>query len=235
MTILQECRTQYYVIFVALSVLLCVGCEKCRTNENASIATGYTTNEFGYTSLHLAAIGADSNLVESLLTSGTAYVDESNLFSHETALTYAVAKGNDSIVKTLLKFGANPDLCNNQGRSALDIAAYEGSVLSLDLLLKAKANVNDSDKFGLTPLFMVLMNNDENAVKAEKIRMLILAGANPLARCENEDGFPDSRIGFHQRKPVFPRFDESVIDFAKRLDVSSDILDVLRSVRKGSP
>lgn len=73
-------------------------------------------------------------------------------------LHLAVGADNYDIVYTLLKSGANPNLCTNQGQSALHISAIIGNEKVVRLLLAFKAHTNVLDTSGHTPRDLAIIN-----------------------------------------------------------------------------
>jgi len=70
-----------------------------------------------------------------------------------TSLMMAVKKkDNANGVAWLLERGADPDIGNFSGRTALHLAARDGRVKHVELLLTAGAGVNVRDERGDTPL-----------------------------------------------------------------------------------
>ncbi len=76
-----------------------------------------------------------------------------------TALMWAAGHGNDvpapdglAVVEYLLAEGADPDLTDNRGRSALHIAAERGHTIIVERLVKEGAVVDAEDRKGSTPL-----------------------------------------------------------------------------------
>ncbi|KAH7555126.1 hypothetical protein BM1_07787 [Bipolaris maydis] len=64
----------------------------------------------------------------------------------------AAMRGHDTILKLLLDHGADVDLLNSDGRTALHFAVAYGSVPATMVLLEAQTNVNIQDNWGWTPL-----------------------------------------------------------------------------------
>jgi len=89
-------------------------------------------------------------------------------------LELSVYLGDKETVKILLESGINPN-----GKKGLDdispllIAAELKDTDSVNLLIKYRADVNQSDDLGITPLMVATKNND-----IETIKSLVIAGAN---------------------------------------------------------
>ena len=66
---------------------------------------------------------------------------------------FKAVKDNDiNKVKRLLEAGANVNIQNNRGYTALIDASYKGHTEIVKLLLEYKANVNIQNKYGYTAL-----------------------------------------------------------------------------------
>jgi len=69
-----------------------------------------------------------------------------------TVLSWAAEKGHTTIVDSLLKSGADPNIKNNYGNTALILAAEEGQTAIVGSLLKSGADPNIKDNSGSTAL-----------------------------------------------------------------------------------
>jgi ankyrin repeat protein len=65
-------------------------------------------------------------------------------------LLYYASKGNVQIIKHMLDNGTAVDAADYDGRTALHLAASEGHVAAVKLLLSYNANVNPSDRYNDT-------------------------------------------------------------------------------------
>ncbi len=89
------------------------------------------------------------------------------------------------IVRLLLDHGANVNLRDKQGRTALFFAAQLGWTWSVEMLLKKGADVNLKDKGGKTPVMWAMGNRNLGAVellieKGARINEKDSAGRSPL-------------------------------------------------------
>ncbi|KAL7973660.1 hypothetical protein HDV63DRAFT_413759 [Trichoderma sp. SZMC 28014] len=109
-------------------------------------------NEYGMTSLMLAARHGDINAVKLLLTNN-ANINAPVASSGDTPLTLAALRGHENVVKVLLKNNANVDARNFNGKTALICATHLGYHNVIKLLLDNKANIELADRAGHTPLF----------------------------------------------------------------------------------
>ena len=89
--------------------------------------------------------------------------------------------GNPEGVRRLLRLGADVDCRDTQGKTALHRAAKAGFTVTIGILLEHGASVNRKDDKGETPLFDAIRSTIKDADrKAEAIRVLLEAGADPL-------------------------------------------------------
>ena len=102
-----------------------------------------------------------------------------------TPLQLAARRGKSFETKYLIDMGADMNVLDDLGRSAVHIAIQEGSKRSLDtakILIKAGANVNTAfgDNMLWSPLHSAVMDND-----FEMVKLLVEAGANVNAKDRN--------------------------------------------------
>jgi ankyrin repeat protein len=82
-----------------------------------------------------------------------------------TPLHVACSKGNEEIVRLLLKKGANVDAQNRQRSIPLHVACGRGNVEIVELLLKQGTGVNVQNKCGDTPLHIAFRKGNEKTVE----------------------------------------------------------------------
>ncbi|HEY0626080.1 MAG TPA: ankyrin repeat domain-containing protein [Allosphingosinicella sp.] len=88
---------------------------------------------------------------------------------------HIVARGRDyTWLGFLIGKGARVDLQNNEGMTALAIAAQLGWVEGAQLLLSRRANIDLANSKGETPLILAVQRRD-----LEMVRLLKSKGANP--------------------------------------------------------
>lgn len=92
----------------------------------------------------------------------------------ETALHISVKAHNDTWVGFLLNKGANTEIKDRDGNTALHDAALVGDPTALSYLILMKARVNATNNNGETPLILAVHRRDIDAVQA-----LVDAGADP--------------------------------------------------------
>eukprot|EP00812_Abedinium_dasypus_P009730 NODE_339_length_1652_cov_634.402004.p1 GENE.NODE_339_length_1652_cov_634.402004~~NODE_339_length_1652_cov_634.402004.p1 ORF type:complete len:459 (-),score=123.60 NODE_339_length_1652_cov_634.402004:258-1634(-) len=76
------------------------------------------------------------------------------------------AKGDIQALQNLLEHRANINAKNDDGRTALHVAASHGQVAALHYLVQMKANLNVYDEFHLTPLADAFRHNEDRAIEA---------------------------------------------------------------------
>jgi hypothetical protein len=91
----------------------------------------------------------------------------------ETALMHAADSGQPEAVKLLLQRGASINTVNYQGRTALFFSVYNYSPQIARELLNHNADPNIADKYGDTPLTIVVFQDPKLT------RILLDGGANP--------------------------------------------------------
>jgi uncharacterized protein len=94
---------------------------------------------------------------------------------------YAVARGNLDIFQILLAAGADVNIKERSGETALSKAAYWGHLEIINLLLSAGAEVNGIDnEEGSAPLINAIYFG-----RIQIVKILLDAGANPNLRDKN--------------------------------------------------
>jgi len=93
----------------------------------------------------------------------------------------AVASNQTENIKRLVESGIPLEAKNNEGKTAMFIAAMLGNIESIECLAKLGANVNAVDNAGLTPIFIAAM-----AGKTASIKCLVKLGADINAKERND-------------------------------------------------
>ncbi len=88
----------------------------------------------------------------------------------------AVKTSDREAVRALVKKGADINLPEGDGSTALHWAAYRDDLETVDLLIRAGANPNAANALGATPLWIASENKNAGIV-----RSLLAGGANPNA------------------------------------------------------
>jgi len=126
---------------------------------------------------------------------------------------WAAWKGSAECVDLLIKAGADLNLKDNGGLTALMKAAGQGSPECVDLLIKAGADLNLKDKAGMTALMKAAGQGSPECVD-----LLIKAGADlnlkdrceentalSLAKSETEKQSWESEEEYEERKAGKPK------------------------------
>jgi ankyrin repeat protein len=92
----------------------------------------------------------------------------------ETALHLSVKAHNDNWVGFLLNKGADTEIKDRNGNTALHDAALVGDPTAISYLTSMKARVNATNNNGETPLVLAVHRKD-----IEIVQLLIAAGADP--------------------------------------------------------
>nr|GEW86305.1 potassium channel AKT1-like [Tanacetum cinerariifolium] len=80
------------------------------------------------------------------------------------SLCFATLRGDDLLLHKLLKKGLDPNESDNNGRTALHIAASKGSENCVNLLLDYGADPNSTDSEGNVPLWEAIMGGYDTVV-----------------------------------------------------------------------
>ncbi|CAH0387234.1 unnamed protein product [Bemisia tabaci] len=149
-----------------------------------------TTND-NYTALHIAVESAKPAVVETLLGYGAeVHVRGGKL--RETPLHIAArVKDGDRCALMLLKSGAGPNLCTDNGQTPVHVAAKNGNLTTLLLLLEDGGDPLFQNKIGETPLHLA-----SRSCKADVVKHLIdsvksrqgVEGATAYVNAVNEEG-----------------------------------------------
>lgn len=100
------------------------------------IAQGANVNaetKYGVTPLHFAACNSKLEYIQELI-AHDADVNAQSFISGDTALHRAVSWGNVDCVKYLIEFGADPELTNNEGETALAMAMRMNITMCIECL-----------------------------------------------------------------------------------------------------
>ena len=135
-----------------------------------------TTDEKGDPLLNLAAANGDEAMVDLLLRSG-ASPNRRNLVGETPAMTAAL-KGHAKVLQRLIDAGAFVD---HAGWTPLHYAVLQGNLECVEILLRAKADVNAAAPNGSTALMLAARNGH-----VEVVKRLLAAGAD--TEKVNEEG-----------------------------------------------
>ena len=96
-------------------------------------------DECGQTALHEASYRGHKNVVKNLIERGIAINTKINDATGLTALHMASSRGHKCVVRLLLDGGANPNLIDNSGQTAMQEAEWEGHTEVVQIFLARKA------------------------------------------------------------------------------------------------
>ncbi len=137
------------------------------------------TDKYKDTPLMIASLRGHAAVVESLIQAGAA-LNAQETRNNNFSLLHAANAGQDEVARALVKAGANVNLCDKSGTSALMCCAEKGRTTIAGMLLEARANteaqLTGGVGVGATALMLATAKGQEAMV-----RVLLAGGANPLA------------------------------------------------------
>jgi ankyrin repeat protein len=170
----------------------------------ASMATAQTKPDSE--SLLEAIDEQKNNDVVDLVTRKGGSVINSRGYSGMTPLTMAMRKRSSSYINYFLQEGADPNLAEKNGDTALMIAARLGYMEGVLTMLAARAAIDATNRQGETALIIAVQNR-----QVQVVRRLLEAGASPT-RTDNASGL-------------------SARDYAARDRRSSEILKLFETIK----
>ena len=123
--------------------------------------------------IHKSVLGISAVPLECQLESSTALIDAPDLHGC-TPLHWAATRRDTEAVKTLLDYGASPNVLSFTRLSPLHRAVEFGALDCVASLLKAGANVNQQNKRGRAPLHYACRLDDGGSIA----RLLLDSGAH---------------------------------------------------------
>lgn len=129
----------------SLVALLFPACSQSTGAKEASLAAAPSTD------IHTAVLYGDLETVKQHITADTD-LNQKEPMGGSTPLISAITFDKQEIAKALIEAGADLNLQNNDGSSALHVAAFFCRVESTQLLLDAGANKTLKNKWAATPL-----------------------------------------------------------------------------------
>ena len=142
----------------------------------------------GETMLHLAIRRSDAKAARFLLKNG---VDCDVAGGEGTALHLLAKKVDDEespeVAKQVIDRGANLNIPNRDGETAVMVAIRRKNRSVLELLLGAKANLEVTNGEGKNALWLALQSDDKHDDSDSIASLIIAAGADPSSLC-NSDG-----------------------------------------------
>ena len=111
---------------------------------------------------------------EALSQPGSVVVNTRDLASGQTGLHIVAQRRDLTWLRFLLSKGANPNIEDKNGTTALQLAANLGFVDGVDVLVARGAHVDHANASGETPLISAVHRRD-----IAMVRLLLEKGANP--------------------------------------------------------
>jgi ankyrin repeat protein len=122
-------------------------------------------NENGFTPLILACYRGNNEVAKFIIENSNTINTSSDIGS---PLMASVVKGNIVMAELLLHKGANPDITDSKGLTALIYATQFQNKVAIELLLKYKANKVLKDKEGKTAFEYAAFGNNEEIINLLK-------------------------------------------------------------------
>ena len=146
------------------------------------------------------------------------YRDPRSAHSRRTALMYASLNGHENMARHLIALGADPDMKDSDGWSALTFAVAYNRQDIAGMLLDAQADINSRDNEGWTPL-MEAIGRD-----SQKIALfLIERGADVTPR--NNEGMTALEMS---QDLVRNKVTEALLPIVQKLDTDAAV-DAMRA------
>lgn len=141
-----------------------------------------THDNKGRSYLMIATVIKMYDLVIAMLDHGMDVNIQNTSDSFVTALMAVSYNGNASMASLLLKYGADPDIQDMNGKTALIIACRRGHDRIAKMLIMNGANPNIGMEDGVTPLMFASRRSYYNIVE-----LLLANGANPFAESNDRN------------------------------------------------
>eukprot|EP01087_Luapelamoeba_hula_P005283 TRINITY_DN1535_c0_g1_i1.p1 TRINITY_DN1535_c0_g1~~TRINITY_DN1535_c0_g1_i1.p1 ORF type:complete len:386 (-),score=95.92 TRINITY_DN1535_c0_g1_i1:107-1264(-) len=161
----------------------------------------------GYSPLHKAVMHNHDEKLLAILLANRAEVDSNVNETKRTPLIEATMRGNERMVELLVNAGADVNLEDKEGMTALHWAATRGYEALVVFLLDHKADVNARDKSNSTPLLRAKAEHHVNIVDIlekhfTKIYRIQPLDASFVMTATDVDGEEDEDDGEHTDKAV---------------------------------
>ena len=127
--------------------------------------------------VHKAVVGLEDDTIEQIISCEPYLINKSDRFGR-SPLTWAVMRGAEDIIDLLLSSRAQVDQVNNLGSSPLMIAAVQGRVGPMKMLLEAGAVATLGNQMGLTALHYLLQSAIEPSRHIQALEDLLEAGSD---------------------------------------------------------
>lgn len=132
----------------------------------------------------------DMTIVKNNIDLGKVLIEYGADVNKVSPLEISVKAASDEFLQVLLKSGADPNIANDRGQTALMFASVSGSTEMIKLLLDAGADTNIQDPNGWSPLLIAIGTG-----QIEPVRILLEAGAD--LDVQSSDGFTPVSLAEH--------------------------------------
>lgn len=159
-----------------------------------------SSNEYGDSALHIAALKGDVRMCVFLIKRG-AFIKVLNS-GRSTPLHLASYRGHAEFVKLLISKGADVNAADKWGRRPVHLAACSGRSEVVNILAGCGADVNARDSKDRTPLYAIARKEKITPGHVECARVLIKAGAfvNALIGPEKENEDYYNKYDWEEKK-----------------------------------
>lgn len=140
----------------------------------ASPLAAQISGSASYQFLEAVRNGKGDEVINILSKPGSRIINTRDPSTGEGALHIVTKRGDSKYLRYLLQQGADPNLRDGKGNTALILAVQLGQDNLVPILTDGKANVNLGNSSGETPLIMAVHRRN-----LELMRALIDAGADP--------------------------------------------------------
>lgn len=114
----------------------------------ANNASYNLTDKTGMTVVHYAVDGGNADVLQWILMDGADLNQADSLNGWTPLLRAASVNASGEIAKILIKYGANIDAIDKEGKNALLIATINGNLSFVKVLIQYGANFNTKNNFG---------------------------------------------------------------------------------------
>jgi len=143
------------VLTITLIIMsACAGRQGDRTNEDQKSETKEVTVKPPKMDIHTATVLGDLNTINQHISAGSD-LNEREPTMNSTPLISAAVFGKTEVARALIEAGADVNLQNNEGSSALHTAAFLCRTEIVRMLLENGANKELKNIYGSTPLVSV--------------------------------------------------------------------------------
>lgn len=149
------------------------------------VESGLDLNKYDDKGTHLLFFLIGNQLVNDSVEYVVKNIPDINVRLNESAFTpliLASFQSNKEFVELLLKYGADVDLQNAIGDTALMNATYSGNIEIIKLLLEHDADIEIRQRNGLTALILACDEYEEFVSNVEIVKLLLQYGADVNAR-----------------------------------------------------